>query len=202
MMTNTDQYPPIPGPRNPSNPSFVALEILKVHDVFKLQSVKFIYNCLSFHTPSIFWNWFNPTHQIHSYNSRSGVTVSLNADHNVETISETNTLHTQYSKLVNYGAKMLKVSGPLLWNSLPEDIRTSASIFTLKKILKKYFLNQYDTSPIPVTNHYYISKLSLCHMRLTLTKMHTFFVPHYLPARISKVKNISKDGIVIKIFRK
>ena len=35
MMTNTDHYPPIPGPCNPSNPSFVALEILKVH-VFKL----------------------------------------------------------------------------------------------------------------------------------------------------------------------
>lgn len=202
MMTNTDQYPPIPGPRNPSNPSFVALEILKIQEVFKLQTAKFIFNCLAFNTPSIFWNWFTPNHQIHTYNSRSGVTVCMNADYEVASISESNILHTHYSKLVNYGAKMLKVSGPLMWNSLPEHIRNSASIFTLKKILKKYFLNQYDTSPIPVSNYYYVSKLSLCLMRLTLTKVYTFFVPPYLPARIPKVRKISNDGMVLKIFQK
>ena len=85
----------------------------------------------------------------------------MNVDYEVDSICETNTLHTQYSKLVNYGAKMLKVSGPLLWNNLPVHIRNCASIFTLKKLLKKFFLNQYDTSPIPVSNHYYVSKLSM-----------------------------------------
>ena len=31
MMTNTDHYPPIPGPRNPSNPSFVASFALEIN---------------------------------------------------------------------------------------------------------------------------------------------------------------------------
>ena len=97
---------------------------------------------------------------------------------------------------------MLKVSGPLLWNSLPENIRNSASLFTLKRDLKKFFLHQYDTPPIPVSNYYYVSELSICLMRLTLTKVHTFFVPPYLPARILKVRNISKNGIALKIFQK
>ena len=126
----------------------------------------------------------------------------MNADYEVESISESNILFTQYSKLVNYGAKMVKVSGPLLWNSLPDHIRNSASILILKKVLKKFFLNQYDTSPIPVSNYYYVSKLSLSLMRLTLTKVNTFFVPPYLPARIPRVRKISKDGIALIIFQK
>ena len=136
----------------------IALEILKIHDVFKLQIVKFIFNCLLFNTPSIFWNWFTPSHKFHSYNTTSGTTVNMNADFEVESVSGTNTLHTQCSKLVNYGAKML-------WNNLPDYIRNSTSICTLKKILKRFFLNQYDISPIPVFNCYYVSKLSLGFMK-------------------------------------
>ena len=64
----------------------------------------------------------------------------MNVDYEVDSICETNTLHTQYSKLVNYGAKMLKVSVPLLWNSLPEHIRNCASIFTLKSIFPDILL--------------------------------------------------------------
>ena len=37
MMTYKDQYPQIPGPRNPSDPIFAELCILKVQDVFKLK---------------------------------------------------------------------------------------------------------------------------------------------------------------------
>ena len=201
-MTNKDQYPPIPGPRNPSNPCFVALEILKIHDVFKLQIAKFIFNCLLFNTPSNFWNWFTPSHKIHSCNTTSGTTIIMNADFEVKSVSGKNTLHTQCSKLVNYGAKMLKVSGPSLWNSLPDYIRNCTSIFTLKKILKSFFLNQYDISPIPVFNCFYVSKLSLCFMKLTLTKMHTFFVPPFLPCRTLQSRKSPKDGIKIIIFQK
>ena len=63
-------------------------------------------------------------------------------DFEVESVLATNRLHTLGSKLVHYGAKMLKVTGPLLWNSLPEYIRNSQSVFILKTNLKKYFINQ------------------------------------------------------------
>ena len=39
MMTFKDQFPKIPGRLNPSTPLFQELGILKVKDVFKIQSV-------------------------------------------------------------------------------------------------------------------------------------------------------------------
>ena len=54
----------------------------------------------------------------------------------IESISETNMLHIQGSRLVNYGAKLLKVAGPILWNSLPAYIRDSNSVISFKFHLK------------------------------------------------------------------
>ena len=155
-MTYKDQYPQIPGPRNPSDPIFVELGILKVKDVFKLQVSKFIYDSLSFNTPSIFWNWFILNHTLHTYNTTSNTNIKMNNNFEVESVSETNILHTQYSKLVNYGAKMLKVAGPFLWNSLPENIRNSKTVFTLKSSLKKLFISRYETD-ISVSGYYYVT---------------------------------------------
>ena len=170
MMTYKDQYPQIPGPRNPSDPIFNELGVLKVQDVFKLQVSKFIYDCLSSNTSSIFWDWFILNHMVHSYNTTSNTIVNMNSKFEVESVSETNILHTQCSKLVNYGAKRLKVAGPFLWNSLPGYIRNSKSVFTLKSSLKKFFIGQYETV-IPVSGYYYVSKLSLCYMKITISKM-------------------------------
>ena len=86
---------------------------------------------------------------------------------------------------------MLKVAGPLLWNNLPDYIRNSESLFKLKSNLKKLFLEQYVTTPEPLRGHYYVSKMSLCCMKLTISKMHTFFVPPYLPSKQCYVKKLS-----------
>ena len=199
MMTHKDQYPQIPGPRNPSDPIFVELGILKVEDVFKLQVVKFIYDSLCFNTPSIFCYWFIPNNIVHTHNSRTNTVMNMNKKFEVQSVSETNILQTQYSKLVNYDAKLLKVAGPFLWNSLPDYIRNSNTVVTLKSNLKKFFVGQYETD-LTVSGYYYVSKLSLCCMKITISKMHTFHIPPYLPSRL-KVCKISDDGMKIKIFR-
>ena len=124
----------------------------------------------------------------------------MNNNFEVESVSETNILHTQCSKLVNYGAKMLKVAGLFLWNSLPEYIRNSKSVFTLKSSLKNFFIGQYETD-LKVSGYYYVSKLSLCYMKITISKMQTFYIPPYLPSRLPQVRNTSNDGLKIKIFR-
>ena len=201
MMSFKDQYPQIPGPRNPSDPIFVELGILKIQDVFKLQVSKFIYDCLTSNTPSIFRDWFILNHKVHIYNTTSNTIINMNSNFEVESVSETNILHTQCSKLVNYGAKMLKVSGPFLWNSLPDYIRNSKTVFTLKSSLKKYFIGQYETD-LSVSGYYYVSKLSLCYMKITISKMQIFHIPPFLPSRLLQVRNISNDGMKIKIFKK
>ena len=67
---------------------------------------------------------------MHNYNTTSSTSVNINSKYEVESIAETNILHTQCSKLVNYGAKLLRVAGPLIWNNLPEYIRISQSVVT------------------------------------------------------------------------
>ena len=60
----------------------------------------------------------------------------------IESIVQTNILHTQSSRLVNYGAKMVKVAGPLLWNSLPDNIRNSTSVHMFKNKLNFFLLGR------------------------------------------------------------
>ena len=164
MIMYKDQYPPMSGPLNPSEPLFLALEILKIHDVFKLQLTKFVFDCLSFNTPVNFRNWFTLNHTVHNYNTIANSLVNINNkfDFKVVSVNTNNILHTQASNLVNYGSKKLKVAGPILWNSLPEKIRNSPSIFTLKSRFKKFLIEQYVSTPAPLFDHYYVSKLSIC----------------------------------------
>ena len=125
----------------------------------------------------------------------------MNKKYEVESVTENNTLHTCQSKLVNYGGKMLKVAGPLMWNSLPEEIRNSQSVFTLKKNLKKHLIEQYESTLPQISGCYYASKLSLDCMKITVSKMHTFYIPPFLPAQLQS-SNITEDGMKIKIYCK
>ena len=101
-MAYKDQYPQIRGPLNPSDPIFYDLQILKVHDVYKLQVSKLIFDCLSCTAPQIFWDWFVLNHTVHNYNTISSTAVNINNnfDFKVESVSEVNMLHTQCSRLV------------------------------------------------------------------------------------------------------
>ena len=52
-------------------------------------------------------------------------------------------LHTKGAKN-KYGGKMIQVSGPLIWNSIPIEIHKSTSIHIFKTQLKKYLIEQYN----------------------------------------------------------
>ena len=43
---------------------------------------------------------------------------------------------------------MIQVSGPVIWNSIPDYVRKAESIFTFKKYLKTHFLEHYDIENI------------------------------------------------------
>ena len=127
MMTYKDYYPQIPGKLHPSDPIFKELNIPKVHDVIKMQVVVFIFNCLNYNSPTNFWSWFILKHTVHSYQTRSCSVFNMNSNNEITSVTCSNILHTQCSKLSRYGAKMLRVLGPLIWNRLP-DIRYSNSL--------------------------------------------------------------------------
>ena len=53
---------------------------------------------------------------------------------------------------------MIQVSGPLIWNDIPDDIQKAGTIFTFKKQMKQHIFDQYAgesnrPSGISNTNH-------------------------------------------------
>ena len=56
LITFTDTFPRPHGPL--TLPIFYLLEILIVSDIFKLQTVKFVYNCVNFLAPNQFSNLY------------------------------------------------------------------------------------------------------------------------------------------------
>ena len=123
-------------PLHPANPLFYEMEILKIYDVFNLQLAKFIFNCMHLITPPIFYNWFKLNNTIHNYNTRSTF-FDIDHDH----IS--NNLFMINARTTHYGLKLLKDSGPKLWNSVPNKIRSSQSLNSFKLRFKKYLIAQY-----------------------------------------------------------
>ena len=110
------------GPLPSAEPLYKELNILKLHDIFDLNVAKFIYSTLPGLSPEIFSNWF-------TYNRTNYFDLG--------TTEPNKTLFTRNSNLVKYGARMIRVYGPTLWNRLPKEIQESSSVATFKIHLKK-----------------------------------------------------------------
>ena len=131
------------GPLPTADPLFKELKILKFQDVFKLNIAKFVYSTINYESPSVFSEWFTFTHNVHSYATTSSTTVNRENYFEVGTTHSTKTLFSRNSNLAKYGAKMIRVSGPNLWNTLPKYIQEAPSASTFKIYLKKYFIQLY-----------------------------------------------------------
>ena len=136
IITYKDIFPSVPGPLHPTDPLFYKLGVLKVQDVFKLQVSKFIFNCLQLNTPTIFHNWFRLNYTIHNYNTRSTF-------FDIDNAINSNNLFIINARTTHYGLKLLKVSGPKIWNLIPNRIRSTRSVCSFKRYLKKHLLAQY-----------------------------------------------------------
>ena len=111
----------MPRPLHATDPLFYKLGVLKVQDVFKLQVSKFIINCLQLNTPTIFHNWFRLIYTIHNYNTRSTF-------FDIDNAINSNNLFIINARTTHYGLKLLKVSGPKIWNLIPNRIRSTRSV--------------------------------------------------------------------------
>ena len=131
------------GPLPSSDPLFKQLEILKFGDIFKINLCKFVYETLYGYSPIVFADWFIYVHSVHLHSTRLSTTVNTENYFDVGTVKTSKSLATKKSKLVNYGAKMIQVSGPLLWNALPENIQESSSISTFKQAIKEHLIGNY-----------------------------------------------------------
>ena len=131
-----------PGPLPPSEPLYKTLEILKLEDIYQLNIAKFVYSTLTFESPSNFHGWFSYTHEVHDHGTRSGAEIIRNNYFDTGISVQSYTLFTKGSNN-KFGEKMIQKSGPVIWNSIPEQIQDATSIATFKCQLKEYFLGQY-----------------------------------------------------------
>ena len=122
------------------------LEILKIHDIFELSISNFVYSTLTSDSPAIFDNWFQYAHEIHDHTTRASTDVIRENYFDVGHVEQSFTLHTKGATNI-YGRKMIQVSGPVIWNRIPEDIQKAGSIFTFKKNLKLHIFDQYRGDP-------------------------------------------------------
>jgi hypothetical protein len=136
-----------------SEPLFKTLEILKFEDIFKINIAKFIYSTLAQESPAVFWEWFTYSHIIHNHATTSSTNINRAQYFDVGNVEHTRYLFTKRGHLVNYGAKMIQVYGPKLWNSLPKEIHDSTSLHTFKINTKKYLIGQYELDNFNQTNN-------------------------------------------------
>ena len=131
-----------PGPLPSSTPLYKELKFLKFDDIFKMSVAKFVYLTLCEESPPVFSDWF--TYINHSYATTTSTYISQNNLFDVGTEHPTYTLNVKKSKLVNYGDKMIRTMGPLIWNDLPFDIQDASSVQTFKIHLKSLLINKYN----------------------------------------------------------
>ena len=105
-----------------------------------------MYSTLTFDSPAIFDNWFQYAHEIHDHTTRTSTDVIRESYFDVGHVQQSFTLHTKGANNI-YGGKMIQVSGPVIWNSIPEDIQKAGSIVTFKKNLKLHIFDQYRGDP-------------------------------------------------------
>ena len=124
LITYNDTFPLIPGPLPAANPLFYKLELLKIKEIFIFMVCIFIYKCLNT-LSSLFEGWFIYSHNIDSELSTSNLFVPL-------------------ARTSNYGLKLMKVNGPKIWNTIPNDITSALSLLSFKKLIKKYLIYNYN----------------------------------------------------------
>jgi hypothetical protein len=133
-----------PGPLPSSEPLYRRLELLKFNDIFKLNVANFVYATLNFESPPIFHDWFAFQHEIHEHSTRMSSEVTRENFFDIGVTLRSLKLHTRNCNN-NYGKKTMKVLGPVIWNSIPDQVLKSVSLNSFKTSLKKHY-GQYGIS--------------------------------------------------------
>ena len=107
-----------------STPIFLNLKISKLHDLFQLKLLTFVYDCINKIAPSYFHSFFALVETVHQYGTRQ-------AKKNDIFITQKNTLQYCLRSVRYFGAKC--------WNDIPIDIKSSPSACSFRQKFKSFF---------------------------------------------------------------
>ena len=109
---------------------FKSLRLLKLEDIYNLSCIKFVFQCYNNTNYSIFKNRLRLNSSFHGYETRSR-----------------NLLRKPSVRLHQFTNSFL-YNGIDIWNSLPNEIKTSKTLVSLKSKYKKEQLSKYNDSQI------------------------------------------------------
>ena len=107
----------------PSSPLFKRLKLVKLQDFNKVNSAQFVYKAVNGLIPS-------------------PITFAVRAP-GPYNLRQNEPLIVPFSRF-NQTQRFISIRGPLIWNALPLDIRTSRTLQTFKKRIKSYYIDQYS----------------------------------------------------------
>jgi hypothetical protein len=108
-----------------TNILFKQNKILKIHEIYELQLAVIMYKHSRALLPYPLLQLFIPHNKFHNYNTRNR-----------------NNPHVPRHKL-EVGKRSIAHMGPLIWNSIPNQIRTIKTLFSFKRVIKTTLLDKY-----------------------------------------------------------
>ena len=103
---------------------FSDLKILKLHDLFQLKLLCFVYESVHEISPICFHNFFKSLESVHQYDTRQA--------------GKDNIFQTQ-KNTSQYGLRSVSYYGAKCWNDIPVNIKRSPSVSVFRSKLKTYF---------------------------------------------------------------
>ena len=113
----------------PSSVMFKKLEWLTIYNRIEYFKAIMMFKCMNDLAPEYLLELFQKSSSINTYSLRS---------------STCNNIHVQRAR-TNFGQRTFQYSGIMLWNSLPQDLKSCNNIISFKKKCAAYLLNKQET---------------------------------------------------------
>ena len=110
---------------------FADLKILKLHDLFQLKLLSFVYDCVNRTSPSCFHSSFDLVESVHLYGTRQ--------------VTKNDIFVTQKNTL-QYGIRSVRYCGAKCWNDIPVNIKRSPSANIFRQKLKAFLFQNHCKS--------------------------------------------------------
>ena len=135
MMTFNENPIGFRGPSAHTSPLFSELSILKLKDIYDLQLMRFVYDCLYGISPKQFHPWFKLITDNHDDATRSN-TANIETGSIKTTLG--NNLFVPYARTTYYGIRSIRVKGPAHRNKIPHNILSVQSRIIVSKAMKRH----------------------------------------------------------------
>ena len=103
-------------------PIFLNLKILKLHDLFQLKLLSFVYESVNKISPVRFHNFFKSVESVHQYGTRQAGKDDILPQKNTS----------------QYGLRSVRYNGAKCWNDIPVEIKRLPSVKMFHQTLKTF----------------------------------------------------------------